>query len=138
MRREDIESQSDRPIYVISIAAELASVHPQTLRMYERKNLIQPQRSSGRVRLYSDRDIAWIREIQRLTQEIGINLAGVRRVMELQEDLEEAERALLAMKVEAAEVEARMRLEILETLQKYSPQIVPSHRRAPAVQRRRP
>ncbi len=138
MRREDIESQSDRPIYVISIAAELASVHPQTLRMYERKKLIQPQRSSGRVRLYSDRDIAWIREIQRLTQEIGINLAGVQRIMELQEDLEEAERALQAMKVEAAEIEARMRLEILETLQKYSPQIVPSHRHAPAVQRRRP
>jgi len=138
MRREDIENQSDRPIYVISIAAELASVHPQTLRMYERKNLIQPKRSSGRVRLYSDRDIAWIREIQRLTQDIGINLAGVQRIIELQEALEEAEKALRAVKVEAAEIEARMRLEILETLQKYSPQIVPSHRRAPVVQRRRP
>lgn len=137
MRREEIESQSDRPIYVISIAADLASVHPQTLRMYERKNLIQPKRSSGRVRLYSDRDIAWIQEIQRLTQEIGINLAGVQRIMELQEDLEEAERALQLMKIEAAEIEARMRLEILETLQKYSPQIVPSLSRSPAVQKRK-
>lgn len=69
---------------MISVAAELAGVHPQTLRIYERKQLIQPQRSGGNTRLYSDADIERLRLIQQLTQEEGVNLAGVMRVMEMQ------------------------------------------------------
>jgi MerR family transcriptional regulator/heat shock protein HspR len=73
-------------MYVISIAAELAGVHPQTLRVYERKGLVQPQRTEGNTRRYSESDIARLRRIQELTQE-GINLAGVMRIMELERRL---------------------------------------------------
>ena len=77
-------------MYVISIAAELAGVHPQTLRVYERKGLVQPQRTEGNTRRYSESDIARLRRIQELTQE-GINLAGVLRIMELEQRLHRAE-----------------------------------------------
>jgi MerR family transcriptional regulator, heat shock protein HspR len=76
----------DQAMYVISIAAELAGVHPQTLRVYERKGLVTPQRSSGNTRRYSERDIDQLRKIQELTNE-GINLAGVIRILELESDL---------------------------------------------------
>ncbi len=78
-----------RPVYVISVAAELVDMHPQTLRLYERKNLIRPGRSSGKTRLYSERDIDHLREIRRLTQELGVNLAGVEEVMRLQHELDD-------------------------------------------------
>ncbi len=78
----------NRPVYVISVAAELVEMHPQTLRLYERKGLIQPRRSAGQTRLYSERDIAMLREIRRLTQELGVNLAGVEEIMRLRGDLE--------------------------------------------------
>lgn len=82
--------RNDQAMYVISIAAELAGVHPQTLRVYERKGLVQPHRTEGNTRRYSERDIATLRRIQELTQE-GINLAGVMRIMELERQLERAE-----------------------------------------------
>ena len=81
--------EEDRPLYMISVAAELAGVHPQTLRIYERKALIQPQRSQGNTRLYSQADVDRLQLIQRLTQEEGINLAGVIRIMDLQGRLDE-------------------------------------------------
>ena len=80
----------DRPVYVISIAAELVDMHPQTLRLYERKQLIRPGRSSGKTRLYSERDIEHLREIRRLTQELGVNLAGVEEIMRLRHQLDSA------------------------------------------------
>jgi MerR family transcriptional regulator/heat shock protein HspR len=80
-------SNPDQAIYIISVAAELAGVHPQTLRVYERKGLLQPQRTQGNTRRYSERDIARLRKIQELTQE-GVNLAGVIRIMELERELE--------------------------------------------------
>ncbi|MFC4453124.1 heat shock protein transcriptional repressor HspR, fused homodimer type [Deinococcus sonorensis] len=80
----------DRPVYVISIAAELVDMHPQTLRLYERKGLIRPGRSSGKTRLYSERDIDHLREIRRFTQELGVNLAGVEEIMRLRYELEAA------------------------------------------------
>ena len=79
-----------RPVYVISVAAELVDMHPQTLRLYERKGLIRPGRSSGKTRLYSERDIEHLREIRRLTQELGVNLAGVEEIMRLRQKLEGA------------------------------------------------
>ena len=78
----------DRPLYMISVAAELAGVHPQTLRIYERKQLVQPQRSAGNTRLYSQADVERLRFIQELTQAEGINLAGVERIIELQQQIE--------------------------------------------------
>jgi MerR family transcriptional regulator, heat shock protein HspR len=79
--------QPDRAIYVISVAAELAGVHPQTLRIYERKGLLRPQRTAGNTRRYSERDIALLQRIQQLTNE-GINLAGVMRILELEQELD--------------------------------------------------
>jgi len=79
----------NRPVYVISVAAELVDMHPQTLRLYERKGLIRPGRSTGKTRLYSERDIEHLREIRRLTQELGVNLAGVEEVMLLQHQLDD-------------------------------------------------
>ncbi len=80
-------SDPDQPIYVISIAAELAGVHPQTLRVYERKGLLTPQRTQGNSRRYSERDVEILRRIQELTNE-GLNLAGVMKVMELEQEIE--------------------------------------------------
>ena len=82
MRRPDPQRQtvSSRAVYVISVAAELAGVHPQTLRIYERKGLIEPSRTEGRSRRYSDRDIALLQRIQELTND-GVSLAGVRKIL---------------------------------------------------------
>jgi MerR family transcriptional regulator/heat shock protein HspR len=78
----------DRAVYIISVAAELAGVHPQTLRIYERKGLLSPARTAGNTRRYSDRDLQRLRLIQRLTQDEGINLAGVKMIVEMENELE--------------------------------------------------
>jgi MerR family transcriptional regulator/heat shock protein HspR len=88
MARREGSEPSDRALYIISVAAELAGVHPQTLRIYERKGLLNPARTAGNTRRYSDRDIARLRAIQRLTQEQGVNLAGVRMIVELQNEID--------------------------------------------------
>ncbi len=79
----------DEPVYMISIAAKLAGMHPQTLRIYERKKLISPKRTKGSTRLYSQRDVDRLKLIQILTQELGINLAGVCKIFELQDEIEQ-------------------------------------------------
>jgi len=80
--------EAERAVYIISVAAELAGVHPQTLRIYERKGLLRPKRTSGNTRRYSERDIERLRMIQELTQDEGVNLAGVKRIIQMQRDLE--------------------------------------------------
>jgi MerR family transcriptional regulator/heat shock protein HspR len=80
---------NERALYIISVAADLAGVHPQTLRIYERKGLIEPQRTEGRSRRYSDRDIELLQHIQELTNE-GVGLAGVKRILELEAALDDA------------------------------------------------
>ena len=79
----------DTPVYVISVAAELSGLHPQTLRQYDRLGLVRPGRTPGRGRRYSMRDIQMLREVQRLSQEEGINLAGIKRILELQREVAE-------------------------------------------------
>jgi MerR family transcriptional regulator/heat shock protein HspR len=81
------ERADQRALYIISVAAELAGVHPQTLRIYERKGLIEPSRTEGRSRRYSDRDIALLQRIQELTNE-GVSLAGVRKILDLEAEVE--------------------------------------------------
>jgi MerR family transcriptional regulator, heat shock protein HspR len=81
---------SDRPIYMISVAADLVGMHPQTLRMYEQKGLVRPQRTPGGTRLYSEADVERLRIIQRLTSELGLNLAGVELVLRLEDELRKA------------------------------------------------
>src|SRR5829696_8934183 len=107
-----VETSRRRAVYVISVAAELSGMHPQTLRIYERRGLIAPARTGGGSRRYSEADIAALRRVQELTQE-GLNLAGVKRVLELEADcarlraeLEELQRASRAA-VEAAHREHR-------------------------------
>jgi MerR family transcriptional regulator/heat shock protein HspR len=80
----------DRPRYMISVAAELVGMHPQTLRIYESKGLVRPGRTAGNTRLYSERDIERLRLIQRLTSELGLNLAGVELVLRLEDELRKA------------------------------------------------
>jgi MerR family transcriptional regulator, heat shock protein HspR len=80
----------ERPRYMISVAADLVSMHPQTLRMYEAKGLVRPGRTPGGTRLYSDADVERLRLIQRLTTELGLNLAGVEHVLRLQDELNKA------------------------------------------------
>ena len=98
-------SSTSRAVYVISVAAELAGLHPQTLRIYERKGLVDPARTGGGSRRYSDADIAQLRRIQELTSE-GLNLAGVQRVLEL-----EAEVAALRQRLAAVQADAEAAVE---------------------------
>src|SRR5947208_14349632 len=80
----------ERPIYMISVAADLVGMHPQTLRIYEQKGLVRPQRTPGGTRLYSEADVERLRIIQRLTTELGLNLAGVDLVLRLEDELRKA------------------------------------------------
>jgi MerR family transcriptional regulator/heat shock protein HspR len=102
-----------RPLFMISVAAELAEMHPQTLRMYERRGLILPNRSSKQTRLYSMEDVDRLRYIQRLTGELGLNLAGVERVLELENAMGELESRVeqLRGEIEALAAEARQEVE---------------------------
>src|SRR5215813_8839458 len=84
-----IEASSDAKVLIISIAARLAGMHPQTLRQYDRMGLVQPGRTQGGGRRYSERDVALLREVQRLSQEEGVNLAGIKRILELGIEAEE-------------------------------------------------
>jgi len=107
-RRQGPQSPStyeERAVYVISVAADLAGVHPQTLRIYERKGLLSPQRTAGNTRRYSERDVERLRQIQRLTQDEGVNLAGVRIIMDMQRRLDEAQAQLDRIRRRMAEAE---------------------------------
>jgi len=101
-------SGRETPLYMISVAAELAGVHPQTLRIYERKHLLAPKRSAGNTRLYSDSDIERLRLIQRLTSE-GTNLAGVQRIIALRAEVDGLLREIDRLRARAAESERRAR-----------------------------
>src|SRR6059058_3164516 len=92
MARREIDP--DRGVYMISVAAELAGMHPQTLRIYESRGLIQPKRSPKNTRLYSQEDVDRLRRIQELTSELGMNLAGVEKVFELEQEIERMRRRM--------------------------------------------
>ncbi len=99
----------DTPVYLISVAAQLSGLHPQTLRSYDRLGLVSPGRAPGRGRRYSMRDILLLREVQRLSQEEGVNLSGIKRILELENDLREIR--LLAAELRAEIVQLRAELE---------------------------
>jgi|SRR5687768_11913490 MerR family transcriptional regulator, heat shock protein HspR len=100
--------REQRAVYIISVAAELAGVHPQTLRIYERKGLLRPSRTAGNTRRYSERDIDRLRLIQELTQRHGINLAGVKMIMSLQADVDRMQRRMDELQEEVARVRERI------------------------------
>jgi MerR family transcriptional regulator/heat shock protein HspR len=98
----------DRGVFMISVAAELADMHPQTLRMYEARGLIEPQRSPKGTRLYSQADVDRLRRIQEMTTELGMNLAGVERVFELEDKLGRLQRKVDALEGRAAALQAEI------------------------------
>ncbi|MCW8896329.1 MAG: helix-turn-helix transcriptional regulator [Sulfurimonas sp.] len=92
--------QYDEPVYLISVVAKILDIHPQTLRQYERENLVSPSRSNGRIRLYSQRDIDRIKLILRLTRELGVNLAGVDIILRLKINVDEMEQEIAELRHE--------------------------------------
>jgi MerR family transcriptional regulator/heat shock protein HspR len=106
----------DRAVFVISVAAELAGVHPQTLRIYERKGLVRPKRTSANTRRYSERDIERLRSIQELTS-LGVNLAGVIRVLALEEEVDQLQARIAALE-QALKAQARRHREELEAVRR--------------------
>ena len=98
----------ERPRYMISVAAELVGMHPQTLRMYEQKGLVRPQRTAGNTRLYSEADLERLRVIQRLTGELGLNLAGVEAVIGLEEQLQRMQARMELLEREMREAVAQV------------------------------
>ena len=110
-------TEHERPRYMISVAAELVGMHPQTLRIYESKGLVRPRRTPGNTRLYSEADLERLRLIQRLTTELGLNLAGVETVIRLEDELER-------VRVRLARLEREMRREIRNVHKQYKREVV--------------
>ena len=108
MARGEERDRQTRAVYIISVAAELAGVHPQTLRIYERKGLLRPARTASNTRRYSERDIDRLRRIQELTER-GINLAGVKRIIEMQAELERTREEVARIHRELEQVRRRLR-----------------------------
>src|SRR6201997_5775662 len=106
IRTTRVEVSTDRGVFMISVAAELAQMHPQTLRMYEARGLIEPQRSPKGTRLYSREDVERLRRIQEMSAELGLNLAGVERVFELEQQLEGMERKVKELEKRAGELKS--------------------------------
>jgi MerR family transcriptional regulator/heat shock protein HspR len=113
-----------RALYVISVAAELAGMHPQTLRIYERKGLIEPARTSGRSRRYSERDIELLRRIQELSNE-GISLVGVQRVLALEEELANARRRIAELEAHIDALREEMEQRVAGVHKEYRRDLVP-------------
>jgi len=107
----------ERPRYMISVAAELVGMHPQTLRIYETKGLVRPRRTPGNTRLYSERDLDRLRTIQRLTTELGLNLAGVERVLQLEDQVDRLLGRIAAL-------ERELRVEVERVHRQYKREIV--------------
>ncbi|MDX6635293.1 MAG: MerR family transcriptional regulator, heat shock protein HspR [Solirubrobacterales bacterium] len=114
-----------RGVFMISVAAELAEMHPQTLRMYEQRGLIEPKRSPKGTRLYSQSDVEKLRRIQEMTSELGLNLAGVERVLELEAQLERAHRRLEALERRTEEMSLEMEREIESVRRSFRAELVP-------------
>lgn len=111
-----MRNDKHRPLFMIGIAAELAGVHPQTLRIYERKRLVEPGRTSGNTRLYSEADIERLRLIQQLTQEEGVNLAGVVRIIELEDERTRLKDEVESLREEMREMKREaIRAELIES-----------------------
>ena len=119
---------ADRPRYMISIAAELVGMHPQTLRMYEQKGLVRPRRTAGNTRLYSEADLERLRLIQRLTGDLGLNLAGVEAVLGLEEQLQRMQARMERLEREMREAIASVHKQYRRDLVLYDPTRLPERK----------
>jgi MerR family transcriptional regulator, heat shock protein HspR len=126
----------DRGVFMISVAAELAEMHPQTLRMYEARGLITPKRSPKNTRLYSQADVDRLRRIQQMTSELGLNLAGVETVLELEHRVERMRLEMAKMRKRAAEMETRMTRELERLRKSMGGELVPYGAYEPQSMRR--
>jgi MerR family transcriptional regulator, heat shock protein HspR len=120
----------ERPRYMISVAADLVGMHPQTLRIYENKGLVRPGRTPGGTRLYSERDLDRLRLIQRLTTELGLNLAGVARVISLEDELAQMRARFDRLQREMRETVAQVHRQYRRELVVYRPETTPARRGA--------
>ena len=118
----------DRPRYMISIAAELVGMHPQTLRIYEAKGLVTPQRTAGNTRLYSEADLERLRLIQQLTTELGLNLAGVEAVLDLEEQLQRMQARMERLEREMREAIEQVHRQYRRELVLYDPTQLPERK----------
>ncbi len=130
-----ITVDSARGVFMISVAAELAEMHPQTLRMYEQRGLIAPQRSPKGTRLYSQTDVDRLRRIQQMTTDLGLNLAGVERVLALEEQLERAQQRLEQLEQRSSAVRAEMEAELETARRTLRGELVPLRRSSTDVVR---
>ena len=119
----------DRPRYMISVAAELVGMHPQTLRIYEQKGLVRPKRTAGNTRLYSDADIQRLQLIQRLTNDLGLNLAGVELVLRLEDELKKAHNRIERLQKQLQEEVQKVHKQYRRDLVLYQEPGVPERRR---------
>ena len=118
----------DRPRYMISIAAELVGMHPQTLRQYEEKGLVRPQRTAGNTRLYSEADLERLRLIQKLTKQLGLNLAGVEAVLDLEEQLQRMHARMERLEREMREAIAQVHKQYRRELVRYDDTRLPERK----------
>jgi MerR family transcriptional regulator/heat shock protein HspR len=127
VRRHRIEAtiDSERGVFMISVAAELAEMHPQTLRMYEARGLITPSRSPKNTRLYSQKDVERLKRIQQMTSEEGLNLAGVETVLQMEERVERMRKELERMRRRAEQMEQEMEREVDRVRRSLKAEIVP-------------
>jgi MerR family transcriptional regulator, heat shock protein HspR len=123
--RQRIQVSSDHGVFMISVAAELADMHPQTLRMYEQRGLITPKRSPKGTRLYSQQDVDRLRRIQEMTAELGLNLAGVEKVLALEEDLERARKRVAALEKRIRQAQSEMEAELERVRKSFRAELVP-------------
>ncbi|MGB3441808.1 MAG: helix-turn-helix transcriptional regulator [Actinophytocola sp.] len=126
-------ADEDTPVFVISVAAELSGLHAQTLRGYDRMGLVSPGRTSGGGRRYSMRDIALLREVQRLSQEQGVNLAGVKRIIELEHEVDDLRSRLAELTEELAAVHAAAEQAAAAIHRSYRNELVPVSRQTALV-----
>jgi MerR family transcriptional regulator/heat shock protein HspR len=120
-----VKVETDRGVFMISVAAQLAEMHPQTLRMYEARGLIEPQRSPKGTRLYSQQDVERLRRIQSMTAELGLNLAGVERVLELEAQIDEMNSRIEELEVKSLHHEVELAQELERVRRSFRAELVP-------------
>jgi MerR family transcriptional regulator, heat shock protein HspR len=120
-----VKVETDRGVFMISVAAELANMHPQTLRVYEARGLIEPRRSPKGTRLYSQEDVEQLRRIQEMTAELGLNLAGVERVLDLESEIERMNERIEELELEALHAQVRLAEQLEEVRRSFRAELVP-------------
>ncbi len=123
-----VEVETDRGVFMISVAAQLAHMHPQTLRMYEARGLIEPQRSPKGTRLYSQEDVEKLRRIQEMTAQLGLNLAGVERVLRLEEEIDSMHARIEEIELEALRAQVRLAEELEQVRRSFRAELTVPYR----------